>query len=66
MNRNLDGIYYRVKRGEKWENVCLSDLTDEERRPFLEKLNKEGLISCVDHLCDCLKEVSEYCDVVKE
>ena len=66
MDRNLDGIYYRVKRGEKYESVCLSDMTKEERKPFLESLNKEGLIQCVDHLCDCLKEVGDMFDVVRE
>lgn len=63
MNRNLDGIYYRVQRNGKWQSVCLSDLTEEERRPFLESLDKNGLIGCVDHLCDCLKEVGDELDV---
>ncbi len=31
MNRNLDGYYFRVKRDGKWDNVCWSDMTDEER-----------------------------------
>lgn len=66
MKRNLDGIYYRVKRGEKYENVCLSDLTKEERLPFLMKLEKDGLIRCIDHLCDCLKEIGDFADIVKE
>ena len=30
MDRNLDGIYFRVQRDEKWENACFSDLTQEE------------------------------------
>lgn len=66
MNRKLDGIFYRVKRGEKYESVCLSDLTKEERLPFLMKLDKNGLIACVDHLCECLKEIGDFCDVTKE
>lgn len=31
MQRNLDGVYFRIKRGEKWENICWTDLTNEER-----------------------------------
>lgn len=31
MNRNLDGCYFRVKRDGKYEAVCFSDLTAEER-----------------------------------
>ena len=30
MDRNLDGIYFRVQRDGKWENACFSDLTQEE------------------------------------
>ena len=30
MDRNLDGIYFRVQRDEKWGNTCFSDLTQEE------------------------------------
>lgn len=36
MNRDLDGIYFRVKRGQRWESVCFSDLTDEEMDVVLE------------------------------
>lgn len=66
MDRKLDSIFYRVKRGERWESVCLSDCTKEERQPFLESLGKDGLISCIDHLCDCLKELGDDLDVVRE
>jgi hypothetical protein len=29
--RNLDGVYFRVKRDGKWIPVCYSDLTQGER-----------------------------------
>lgn len=29
--RELDGIYFRVERDGKWENICWTDLTWEER-----------------------------------
>lgn len=35
MKRNLDGVYFRVKRGERYENVCFSDMTTEERDALL-------------------------------
>ena len=31
MNRNLDGCYFRIERNGKYENVCFSDLTEEEQ-----------------------------------
>ena len=29
--RDLDGVYFRVPRDGKWESVCYTDLTQEER-----------------------------------
>ena len=29
--RNLDGVYFRVKRDGKWGNVCYSDMEQQER-----------------------------------
>ncbi len=43
MNRDLDGIYFRIKRGEKWDNICFSDLTDEEMDAVLEGRDAEWL-----------------------
>lgn len=31
MQRNLDGVFFRIRRNDKWENICWTDLTDEER-----------------------------------
>ena len=31
VQRNLDGIYFRVERDGKYESVCYSDMTAEER-----------------------------------
>lgn len=42
-NRNLDGIYFRVKRGNRLESVCFSDLTDEEMDKVLEGHSVEWL-----------------------
>ena len=32
--RNLDGVYFRVKRKNGYEAVCWTDLTDDERDEF--------------------------------
>jgi len=31
VQRNLDGIYFRVERDGIWQNVCYSDMTKPER-----------------------------------
>lgn len=36
MNRDLDNVYFRVKRGKHWESICFSDLSDEEMDKVLE------------------------------
>lgn len=32
--RNLDGVYFRVKRENGYEPICWTDLTDDERDEF--------------------------------
>lgn len=31
IQRNLDGIYFRVKRDGKWQNICYSDMEQAEK-----------------------------------
>lgn len=40
IQRNLDGIYFRVKRDDEYESVCYSDMTAEERDEIAEKLEE--------------------------
>lgn len=41
MNRELTGIYYRVKRGDKYENIDFTDLTVDEQADILDKKGNE-------------------------
>lgn len=43
LDRNLDGLYFRVKRGGRFESVCFSDLTKKQMRQVLEGNSKEFL-----------------------
>ena len=54
MNRELDGYYFRVKREDKWENICFSDLTDEEMDKMLENRTEEWLLSLINGLKEVL------------
>lgn len=47
MDRNLDGYYFRIKRGDKVYNVCWSDMTEEERYECIERYD----ISSLKNLC---------------
>ena len=41
MERELTGIYFRVKRDEKYENIDFTDLTVEEQLDILNDENKD-------------------------
>ena len=45
MNRNLDGVYFRVKRGNKYESICFSDLTEVEQDEVMTGRSEEWLKS---------------------
>lgn len=32
VQRNLDGVFFRVQRDGKWLNVCYSDMNEDERK----------------------------------
>lgn len=42
--RELCGIYFRVKRDGKYENICFTDMTEEEQ--------KEQFMIFRQNLCD--------------
>lgn len=64
MNRDLDGIRFRVKRGNCWESVCFSDLTNEEMDAVLEGRNTEWLKSVCKILGRTIKRIGEEQDIV--
>lgn len=66
MKRNLDGVYFRVKRDEKWENICFTDLTQEEREGLIESKSAEWLKSMVLHLANVIESIGEDFDLVRE
>ena len=66
MNRNLDGVYFRVKRNDKWENICFSDLTPEEMGSVLVGRNEEWLKSMCIILGETIKNIGDQFNIVAE
>lgn len=66
VQRNLDGVYFRVKRGENWENICFSDLTPEEREEVCKDRSAEWFRSLAYHLANCLQRIGEDLDIACE
>jgi len=64
MNRNLDGVYFRVQRDNKWENICFSDLLDDEKDLILADRDNEWLKSLCKTLGDTIKRIGDEMDIV--
>lgn len=66
--RNLSGIFIfdKLEEEEKPTPTCLEDCTPETRLKWLEGLEKEALINCIEHLCETINEFSELLDIYKE
>lgn len=64
--RNLDGVYFRVERDGKWDNVCFSDLTKEERNKVMEGRNIEWLKQLCNYLGDVIYSLGEGFDIFGE
>ena len=57
MYRNLDGVYFRVKRDDKWQNICFTDLTNEETNTILKDRTGTWLLSMLEVLLNVYDKV---------
>ena len=59
VNRNLDGCYFRIRRGEKYENLCFSDLTRDEQEAVLKDRSPEFIVGLALHLAATLRKIGD-------
>ena len=59
INRNLDGIYFRVERDGKWQNLCFSDLTEEEQKEILKDKSPEFVLQIALNMAKRLREIGD-------
>lgn len=64
--RNLDGVYFRVKRDGKWDNVCFSDLTDEERNEVMDGRDIEWFKHLCCILANTIRDIGEQFDIAAD
>ena len=65
MKRNLDGVYFRVKNENgKWDNICFSDLTDEQKDEVMNGRSEEWLKSMCKTLANVIKEIGDQFDLM--
>lgn len=63
INRNLDGIYFRVERDGKWQNLCFSDLTEDEQRKVLKDKSPDFVLQMALNMAARLREVGDKFDL---
>lgn len=56
----MSGIYYRVRRNDKWENVEIEHLTVLELREMFENADKDYLIRVIDVLCVSIRQIERF------
>lgn len=66
IKRNLDGIYFRVKRDEKWNNVCFSDMTQDEMENVMNNRDIDWLKSMCIQLGRTIRNIGDQLDIVCE
>lgn len=64
MDRNLDGVYFRIKRNDEWQNVCFSDLTREEKESVCKKRSAKWCKSLAIVMAETLKDLGDQLDIM--
>lgn len=66
IQRNLDGVYFRVERDGKWQNICFSDLTEDEMDSVLGNWNEDQLRRMCKVLGMTIKGIGDQFDIAGE
>lgn len=64
--RDLDGIYFRVERDGKWQDICFSDLTEEEMYDIMDSKLEGWLKKMCVILANTLYGVGEELDLYRK
>lgn len=64
--RNLDGIYFRIQRDNKWQSVCFSDLTEDEMKEVMKNKSNKWLQSLAIGLGKTLRNIGDQLDLSME
>ena len=60
----LDGVFFRVNRNNKYFNICFSDLTETEQNEILEKMTPSELKRMCIILAKTLRSLGEEGDTI--
>ena len=62
-NRNLDGIYFRIERDGKWQNLCFTDLTEEEQMEVLKDKSPDFVLQVALVMAKRLREIGDQLEL---
>lgn len=63
MKRNLDGYYFRVQRNGRWQNICFTDLTLDEKKQIIKDKDDVWLQSLALGLANVIRDIGEIYDI---
>lgn len=63
MDRELDGVYFRIQRKDKWESVCFSDLSEEQMNHVLMNRSRQWLIKLCILLGKTIRQIGDEFDI---
>ncbi len=66
MKRNLDGTLFRIKRDGKYQNICFSDMTTEERLGVLKDKDVEFMRRMCLIIAEKMREIGDKFDITME
>lgn len=61
--RELCGVFIRTERDGEWQNICFSDMTEEEMDTFLATKDKPWVDSLAKILAKKLHEIGDTFDI---
>ena len=64
VNRNLGGCFFRVRRGEKYEDLCFTDLTRDEQETVLKDRSPEFIVGLTLHLAKIIRQIGDEFDLI--
>lgn len=64
VKRNIDGIYFRCMRNGRWENVCWTDMTEEERERVTKARPAEWWESMCMNMTETLRLICDQFNIV--
>lgn len=64
-HRDLDRMFFRIhEQDDTYDNVCFSDLTEDEQDEMLENRSVEWLKTMCKHLANTIRTIGDQFDLV--